>query len=106
MRLHKNKIVVTGATSGIGEVLAKTFTELDNQVVAIGRNAEKLEALEKFDKRMVPYRCDITKSEDIANLASFIENEHPDTNILINNAAIQYNYQFTDEQPLRQQNRT
>jgi uncharacterized oxidoreductase len=100
MRLQKNKIIVTGATSGIGEVLAKTLTKLDNQVVAIGRNKEKLEVLNKLDKRIFPFRCDITKSEDIANLASFIENKHADTNILINNAAIQYNYQFTDEQPL------
>jgi uncharacterized oxidoreductase len=47
MRLQGNKIIVTGATSGIGEALAKKFVELDNQVIAIGRNAEKLEKSRK-----------------------------------------------------------
>jgi uncharacterized oxidoreductase len=45
MRLQGNKIIVTGATSGIGEALAKKFVELDNQVIAIGRNSEKLKIL-------------------------------------------------------------
>jgi short-subunit dehydrogenase involved in D-alanine esterification of teichoic acids len=42
-----NKIIVTGATSGIGEALAKKFVGLNNEVIAIGRNAQKLEKLGK-----------------------------------------------------------
>jgi uncharacterized oxidoreductase len=100
MRLQGNKIMVTGATSGIGEALAKKIVELDNQVIAIGRNSEKLESLSKLDKRIIPFCCDMSKIEDLDRLAIFIENEHSDTNVLINNAGIQLNYHFTEEQHL------
>jgi uncharacterized oxidoreductase len=100
MRLQGNKIMVTGATSGIGEALVKKIVELDNQVIAIGRNSEKLEKLSKLDKRIIPFCCDMSKIEDLDRLAIFIENEHSDTNVLINNAGIQLNYHFTEEQHL------
>jgi short-subunit dehydrogenase involved in D-alanine esterification of teichoic acids len=69
MRLQGNKIMVTGATSGIGEALAKKIVELDNQVIAIGRNSEKLEKLSKLDKRIIPFCCDMSKIEDLDRLA-------------------------------------
>jgi uncharacterized oxidoreductase len=100
MRLQGNKIIVTGATSGIGEALAKKFVGLNNEVIAIGRNAQKLEKLAKLDERIIPFNCDITKIQDLDKLALFIENKHTDTNILINNAGIQFNYHFADEQHL------
>ncbi|HBH48608.1 MAG TPA: oxidoreductase [Bacteroidales bacterium] len=100
MRLQGNKIVITGATSGIGEALAKKFVELDNQVIAIGRNSEKLKSLNVHDNRIIPFCCDIAKFEDLDRLAIFIENEHSDTNILINNAGIQFNYHFAEEHHL------
>jgi uncharacterized oxidoreductase len=40
------------------------------------------------------------KFEDLDRLAIFIENEHSDTNILINNAGIQFNYHFAEEHHL------
>jgi uncharacterized oxidoreductase len=61
MRLQGNKIVITGATSGIGEALAKKFVELDNQVIAIGRNSEKLKSLNVHDNRIIPFCCDMCK---------------------------------------------
>jgi uncharacterized oxidoreductase len=97
MRLQRNKIIITGASSGIGEALTKKFVELDNQVIAIGRNSEKLEKVSKVDKRIIPFNCDISKIEDLDKLAVFIENKHTDANILINNAAIQFNYNFDEE---------
>ena len=48
MQLIHNKILITGATSGIGEVLTKKFLSLGNQVIAVGRNKEKLEELKKL----------------------------------------------------------
>ena len=73
MQLHKNKILITGATSGIGEALTRKFLELDNQIIALGRNEKKLEELSKLDKRIIPFKCDISKQEELDKLTLFIE---------------------------------
>ena len=100
MKITKNKILITGATSGIGKALTETFLKLDNQIIAVGRNEEQLKELEKLDKRIIPFQCDISKQEELERLAFFIEQEHTDLNILINNAGIQYNYNFIEEPQL------
>jgi len=100
MQLHNNKILITGATSGIGKALAKKFLELDNQIIAVGRNKKKLEELSKIDQRIIPFKCDISKQEELDKLTLFVEQQHKDLNILINNAGIQYNYNFVKEQQL------
>lgn len=100
MKLNNNKILITGATAGIGLALAETFLKLDNQVIAVGRNQEKLDELAKMDERIIPFRCDISKQEELDKLTLFVEQKHPDLNILINNAGIQYNYNFMEEPQL------
>lgn len=100
MQLHKNKILITGATAGIGIALTEKFLELDNEIIAVGRNEKKLEELTKSDKRIIPFKCDISKQEELDKLILFIEQEHKNLNILINNAGIQYNYNFVKEHQL------
>lgn len=97
MRLHNNKILITGATQGIGASLLRKFIQLDNQVIAVGRNQEKLQQLAKKDARIIPFACDVSKADDLDALTLFVEQQHPDTNILINNAGIQYNYHFSED---------
>lgn len=97
MRLSENKILITGATAGIGKELTLKFLESGNQIIAVGRNSQKLQELSDIDKRIIPFKCDLAQQAELDKLAIFIEQEHPDTNILINNAGIQYNYHFPDE---------
>src|SRR5690625_7427793 len=42
------KIIITGASRGIGRELVKCFLEQGHDVLAISRNEEKLKELEKF----------------------------------------------------------
>ena len=100
MRILKNKIVITGATSGIGKALLEKFLALDNQVIAVGRNKNTLEQLTKTDSRIIPYVCDVSNREALQQLANYIEKEHQDLNLLINNAGMQYNYSFENEPQL------
>src|SRR4028119_1438244 len=102
MKLSNNKILITGATEGIGRALTLKFLSLDNVVIAVGRNKEKLKELGNMDKSIIPFACDVAKLRDLESLCLFIENEHRDLNILINNAGIQYNYHFTEEPHLIQ----
>ena len=43
------KILVTGATGGIGKALVKKFVSLEGHVLATGTKIEKLESLKKVD---------------------------------------------------------
>jgi len=98
MELQGNKILITGASAGIGEALLLRFVSLGNSVIAVGRNTEKLERLADEHRTVIPFSCDISDSQELERLTAFIKTHHPDTNILINNAAVQYNYLFESEQ--------
>lgn len=100
MKLQGNKILITGATAGIGEALLNKFLSLDNQVIAVGRNQQNLQHLAQKDERIIPFACDISKTEDLDKLIMFVEQKHADTNVLINNAGIQHNYHFAEEPQL------
>ena len=41
------KILITGATGGIGKALVKKFLSLDGTILATGTNTEKLDSLKK-----------------------------------------------------------
>lgn len=97
MILKGNKVLITGASSGIGEAMLKKFIELNNSIIAVGRNKEKLESLAKTYDNVIPFTCDITKSQELDKLIMFVEQNHSDTNILINNAGVLYNYHFEEE---------
>lgn len=97
MKLDNNKILITGATSGIGRELAERFCQLDNQIIAVGRNEIRLEELVKFDKRITSFKCDISSQSELERLVAYINQEHKDLNVLINNAGIQYNQTLLDE---------
>lgn len=97
MNLTFNKVLITGATEGIGKALAHRFISLGNQVIIVGRSAEKLSELAATHKNYIPFQADLSKMEDLEKLSMFVESSHPDLNILINNAGIQYNYRFSEE---------
>lgn len=97
MKLSGNKILITGATSGIGKALTEKFCQLDNQIIAVGRNEIRLEELAKLDNRITAFKCDISFQSELDRLVDFIKQKHKDLNVLINNAGIQYNCNFLDE---------
>ncbi|MBD0260167.1 MAG: SDR family oxidoreductase, partial [Cytophagales bacterium] len=96
MKLSGNKVLITGATSGIGLVLAERFLELGNAVVGVGRNPETLEPLRQKYPCLFPFTCDLADAHGPDALVLHVKQQHPDLNVLINNAAIQYNYHFLE----------
>ena len=94
MQLNNNTILITGGGTGIGFAMAQRFLSLGNTVIITGRNTNKLEAAKKVLPGLHTISCDITKQADLDNLVHSIEQQFPELNILINNAGVQYNYDF------------
>ncbi len=97
MQLSGNTILITGGTSGIGLALALKFLSLNNKVIISGRNQQRLEEASCLNPAIQTIKMDLTNPGEIIAASEFIQNQFPDFNILINNAGVQHNYQFTTE---------
>jgi uncharacterized oxidoreductase len=95
-----NTVLITGGSSGIGLALAKRFLELKNEVIITARDAAKLDQIKNEFPEIITFAGDLTDKNSMDELVLFIEQQHSDLNILINNAAVQYNYNFVDEPDL------
>lgn len=91
-----NTVLITGGSSGIGLALAKNFSALKNKVIITGRDTLKLGSIKKEHPEMITFAGDLTNRDSLDELVLFIEQQHPGLNILINNAAVQYNYSFVE----------
>lgn len=83
------KVLITGASSGIGRDLAREFAKLKYDIVLVARNIERMEKLKeelvKDFKVNVNYRqVDLTSRTACINLY----NEEKDIDILVNNAGL------------------
>jgi short-subunit dehydrogenase involved in D-alanine esterification of teichoic acids len=85
------KVVVIGATSGIGEALARRLIDEGSFVIAVGRRKENLEKLvhEYGHEKIQAVPFDITQLESIPNFAKNITNSHGDVDCIILNSGIQ-----------------
>lgn len=96
MKTINNTILITGGSSGIGLALAKSFIALKNKVIITGRDLSKLEAIKNEIPEIFIFQCELTDKNSLDKLVTFIEQQHSDLNVLINNAAIQFNYNFIE----------
>lgn len=88
MKLSGNTILITGGGSGIGEALAHRFHDLGNKVIVAGRRREALEQAIAGRPNMVAMTIDVDSAEGITDFARRVTAEHPELNVLINNAGI------------------
>ncbi|KQS53474.1 oxidoreductase [Flavobacterium sp. Leaf359] len=97
MTLQNNTILITGGSSGLGLEMAKQFISLGNKVIVCSRTSEKLRQAQKTVPGIITYVCDISIEEERRKLSKWIEEHHPEINILINNAAIVHRIQFAED---------
>lgn len=87
-------VVVTGATSGIGEAATAGLAELGARVVMVGRDAGRGEAARKRVADRVPgaeldvERCDLSRLPDVARLAKRLRAEYGPLHALVHNAGV------------------
>ncbi len=97
MELNKHVILITGGTSGIGLELVKRFYKLDNQLIVVSSNGKKLEELQQKFPGIITKICHLGKREEVQHLVEDCLQHHPDIDMLVNNAGVQYNYDFKTE---------
>lgn len=88
MKMSGNTILITGGGSGIGKALAHRIHDLGNTVVIAGRRMEILDEVIGKRPRMHAMTVDIANADSIADFAVRLISEHPQLNVLWNNAGI------------------
>ncbi len=101
MKSQKGKVVViTGASSGIGEALAEVYASVGANVVLAARAEDKLAALatkiESAGGSAVYSACDVVKAEECEQLIAKAVETYGKIDILICNAGISMRALFDD----------
>ena len=97
------KILITGATSGIGEERARRFHSEGKKIIIDGRSEERLKDIISKCPGMSYVLLDMRNQLDIENVSQFLMTQHGDLDTLINNAGIQKKISFETSKPLSQE---
>src|ERR1700761_7083968 len=89
MNLSNNKILITGGASGIGLGLTERFIQEGNTVIICGRRESVLQEVAARFPSVITKVCDLASEADRVALYEWVAAEHPDLNVLVNNAGIQ-----------------
>src|SRR3954470_16482918 len=89
MKAQGKVAVITGASMGIGEALARVFVEQGAQVVMASRDVSRVESARQRignSERTLAARCDVAKREDVDALRDLALQRYGRIDIWINNA--------------------
>jgi uncharacterized oxidoreductase len=95
MEISGNTILITGGATGIGYAMAEAFLEAGNEILICGRReARLLEAQKKHPDFHIKV-CDVAEEADRKTLVEWITTNFSNVNILVNNAGVQRDIDFT-----------
>ena len=89
MNLKNNKILITGGASGIGLGLTERFLKENNTVIICGRRESVLKEVSDKFPAVITKVCDLSVEAERTELYKWVEANHGDLNVLVNNAGIQ-----------------
>lgn len=103
------KILITGASSGIGAAAAVELTRQRHHVVATGRSPSRLGEVHQRMREAArsvhgdedvpsPIPADLSDLDEVRQLASTIISEHPSLDVLVNNAGVQPHHRYTTKE--------
>ena len=81
----KKVVIITGASRGFGELIAKKFQKENFQVIATMRNINSSPSLKKLENVDIK-KLDVTVKSDIKNVVDYTVEKYGRIDILINNA--------------------
>ena len=87
--MNNNKVLITGASGGIGNSLCKKFIESNAIIICTSSDTEKLKNLKNlYGSDHHYYLLNFTDKDSISDSVKQISEDHDDIDTLINNAGI------------------
>src|SRR5437660_1310042 len=89
-------VVITGATSGLGQVAAEKLAGMGGRIIQIARDRNRGEAAMQRLRQLAPalphaiYYADLSKLSDVKSVAARIADAEPRIDVLINNAGAMF----------------
>jgi len=93
MSLEGRKVIITGATGGLGQMIATTIIELDGEVILVDQpKSDYSDLVSQLEKKqsssIICLDCNLEDKKDRQELISKIQKDYSSgLNVLINNAA-------------------
>jgi len=99
-KIENKVIVITGASSGIGQALALEFARRKNNMMITGRNNERLNNVAKeilsLNSNVITFTGDISIEENCKKIIESTINTYGKIDILVNNAGISMRALFSE----------
>ncbi len=98
----RKTVLITGATSGIGEAIAVRFAQSSDRLIITGRRKERLEMLaaelrSKWGVEVLALCFDVREKAEVMNHIGSLPEEWRQVDILINNAGLAVGLSHIDE---------
>jgi len=92
-RLQNKTVMVTGATSGIGEIAAHNLASMGASLTIVARNEEKAKATQASIQQQTSNQpdiliADLSVQSQIRQLAADFQEKHEHLDVLVNNAGV------------------
>lgn len=82
-------VLITGASAGFGEAMARSFHQAGHQVIATARRMDRLQALaEELGERLLPIELDVRDRAAVEALPAQLPAGFAAVNVLVNNAGL------------------
>ncbi|MFZ6759146.1 SDR family NAD(P)-dependent oxidoreductase [Undibacterium sp. Ji50W] len=82
-------VLITGASSGFGEEMARKFVSQGHKVIAAARRAERLAALQsELGAALLPVTLDVTSKDSIRLALEGLPQDWKQIDVLVNNAGL------------------
>lgn len=89
----KKIALITGATAGIGQAIAKKLASLDFNLILTGRRNERLETLKKeliskYSIEVLTFNFDVRNKNEVSQHINSLNKNWKDIDLLVNNAGL------------------
>lgn len=82
-------VLITGATAGFGDAMARRFVQDGHRVIATGRRVERLQALAAaLGDKLLPAPLDVTDAAAVAGFLQLLPEAWREPDVLVNNAGL------------------